>query len=341
MERYESFFMDYRKINELFMASTRFQGGEGKFYQPGKRNDKFLLKNELDMTEKIIHRQQIEEDWFEVPFAITAAGHYEVGDRHYTKRAGCEYFELIYTVSGHGIAECADMTFDCTANTALLIDCSQPHSFHVKSGKTWEYKHIHFIPDGAARNVAMRAVLNLVSDNGVIKSLFSDTVAEFSHIRNDSHFILSHNISAILTEIIRYQFKNAFTDPQKELIKRAIKFIHEHYHEKISVKQIADQEFISEYYLIRLFKKYYGVPPYNYLMEYRLMRAKNMILQQGSIRDVAQECGFSSANSFSRSFRCRFGVTPGQYCKSIAMPQESSSGQAPEKSNLRENHEHS
>ena len=302
-------FMDYKKVYDLFL-------GEGN-------HDTITSQNSSDMlTEKKIMKENFLNDtWFTVPYTLTAAGHYEVGDCHFTKRSNCEFYEFLDTVAGRGFVTIGNQTYECTANTVILINCMTPHYFSVKKGETWEYKHIHFVPNGVAKNVAERACLNIVNDNGSIDDYFNKIFKELYHINADSHYILSHGISTILTEMIRYQFKKSFTDPQEELVRRAVDYIHNHYMEKINIKQLADDEFISPYHFIRLFKKYHGVPPYNYLIDYRLKRAQYLFLQQKSVKEVAQECGFSSTNSFSRAFQNKFGVIPSQYRDSMAVQQ--------------------
>ncbi len=308
MNAQTSAFMDYKKVYDLFL---------------GEVNDKFETKTpDIEMEERIMRKQNLDNAWYSVPFAVIAAGYYEVGDRHYTNRSSGCFFELIYTVAGHGIVEINGRTFDCVANTIILIDCSMPQSFHVKRGQTWEYKHIHFVVDGAAENVANHACLVPVYDNGGLHAYFDDILNELHHISANTCFFLSQNISAILTEMIRYQFQDSFTDPQTKLIKRAVEYIHEHYMEKITIKQLAGDEFISPYHFIRLFKKYYGVPPYNYLIDYRLKRAQYLFMQHKFIKEVAQECGFSSTNSFSRAFQKRFGVSPSEYRENAMIRQE-------------------
>ncbi len=277
---------------------------------------------DIEMEERIMREQMLDNAWYSVPFAVIAAGYYEVGDRHYTKRSGMNYFELIYTVGGHGIVEVDGQSFECVANTIFLIDCSIPHSFRVKQGKTWKYKHVHFVVNGAARNVASHACLVLVYDSGMLNSCFDDILSELHHISANTCFFLSQYISTILTEMIRYQFQESFTDPQTKLIRRAVEYIHEHYMEKITIKQLAGDEFVSTYHFIRLFKKYYGVPPYNYLMEYRLKRAQYLFMQHKFIKEVAKECGFSSTNSFSRAFQKRFGMSPSEYRENVAISQK-------------------
>lgn len=309
MDRKPAIFMDYKNVYELFL---------------GKSNRDIVTKqrqSDVSSEENVMQEDFLNDAWFTVPYTLTAAGHYEVGDKHSTQRSGGDFFEIICTVAGRGIVTVGNQTFECKPNTVILLNCEDTHFFRVEKGETWEYKHIHFIPNGVSRNIAERVMLSLVKDNGVINSSFDNTFVELNHINADTYYLINHEISAILTEMIRYQFKKSFTDPQKDLVRRAVDYIHNHYGEKIDIKQLAEDNFLSSYHFIRLFKKYCGIPPYNYLMDYRLNRAQYLFIQHKSIKEVAQECGFTSTNSFSRAFQKKFGISPSQYRENVSVKQ--------------------
>lgn len=298
-------FMDYKKVYDLFSGDSN----KDINYNQKISDQKF----EVDIMKKDF----LSDVWFNVPFILIAAGHFEVGDRHYTKRTKRNYYEIIYTVSGQGQVYINGKNVECLPNTVLLIDCNIPHVFSVKKGEKWEYKHIHFIANGVAKNIAERAMFDIFVDNGAVNDLFVDIFKKLHHINADTHYLLSHDVSAILTNLIRMQAEYSFANPQEELVKRAAEYIHKHYMEKISINDLAKSGFISPYHFIRLFKKYYGVPPYNYLVEYRLKKAQHFFMQQKSVKEVARACGFSSTNSLSRAFEKHFGVYPSEYRDAI------------------------
>jgi AraC-like DNA-binding protein len=65
------------------------------------------------------------------------------------------------------------------------------------------------------------------------------------------------------------------------------------------------------------FAKLVGVPPINYLAQWRLMKGRALLAETGvSLEDIAVRCGYASAASFSRRFKQEFGVGPGAYRKS-------------------------
>ncbi len=74
---------------------------------------------------------------------------------------------------------------------------------------------------------------------------------------------------------------------------------------------IADEIGISTRQLERLFGRYLNCSPKKYLMDLRLQRARNLLVQtEQSVTEVALACGFESPGHFARVYRGKFGITP-------------------------------
>ena len=59
-----------------------------------------------------------------------------------------------------------------------------------------------------------------------------------------------------------------------------------------------------------------GIAPYQYLMQQRVERAKQLLKQQAiSISDIALDCGFANQTHLTKVFRQMTGVTPKAYQK--------------------------
>jgi len=64
------------------------------------------------------------------------------------------------------------------------------------------------------------------------------------------------------------------------------------------------------------FQEITGVSPNEYLISIRLANACAMLLQTaGSIGEIALQSGFCDSNHFIKSFKKRYGVTPGKFRK--------------------------
>ncbi len=95
-------------------------------------------------------------------------------------------------------------------------------------------------------------------------------------------------------------------------------FIKRNYRQKLSLDMLAEKAKLSPYYFQRLFKKEMNESPSAYLNRVRLEKAAHMLKAgfNDSISDIADECGFSSAAVFNRSFRQFYNMSPLSFLKS-------------------------
>jgi len=102
--------------------------------------------------------------------------------------------------------------------------------------------------------------------------------------------------------------------PRNDRIKLMMEFIAAHYHEKLTLKQIADSAFISPRECSRCFQEVLGQPPFLYLTDYRLHKACSLLTHTSlSITQISTACGFNSSSYFAQAFHKAFGCTPKQY----------------------------
>ncbi|MCO7226643.1 two-component regulator propeller domain-containing protein [Pleionea sp. CnH1-48] len=83
----------------------------------------------------------------------------------------------------------------------------------------------------------------------------------------------------------------------------------------LKVAAIAQALFVSERQLHRKLKALLNTTPSNYLRNYRLKKALELLKQGKGIGEVAGEVGFSSHSNFSRCFKVKYGYSPKQYAE--------------------------
>ena len=94
----------------------------------------------------------------------------------------------------------------------------------------------------------------------------------------------------------------------------AAKFLEQHYHRRITMQQVADLMHISEKHFCKQFKRQFGVPPQEFLMNIRLEKAKQLLKSTDlRIKEIAGSVGFSSQLNFAAAFKKRFGQSPTAY----------------------------
>ena len=106
------------------------------------------------------------------------------------------------------------------------------------------------------------------------------------------------------------------SDDAPAAARRVRDYLREHLAEPVSLCQLAEVVQLSAYHLIRVFRRAYGLPPYMYLEQLRIERARALLRAGVPTSHVAYETGFSDQSHLTRRFKRVVGVPPGQYAKS-------------------------
>lgn len=99
-------------------------------------------------------------------------------------------------------------------------------------------------------------------------------------------------------------------------LKRIQEWIDQHLDLPLTIADLAQQVELSEYHFAHMFKQSTGLPPHQYVLQLRLKRAHQLILNsQKELTEIALLCGFSSASHFSTRFKQYFGHVPSELRK--------------------------
>lgn len=93
---------------------------------------------------------------------------------------------------------------------------------------------------------------------------------------------------------------------------RSVKHITDHFSDDVTVSALAESCGISEEYYCRLFKKFTGVSPVNYINSLRIARACDLLQKQPGrkIEEIGLECGFRNITYFNKIFKRETGMSP-------------------------------
>lgn len=102
------------------------------------------------------------------------------------------------------------------------------------------------------------------------------------------------------------------------VVKNVIKIIEERYMKDISLKVLAAEVFLSPNYLGTIFKKFVGKSFNDYLTEYRMEKAKELLINSNKkIAKVAEDVGIPNTSYFCMVFKNSFGMSPKEYKEMI------------------------
>lgn len=111
---------------------------------------------------------------------------------------------------------------------------------------------------------------------------------------------------------------------ETDYVEKALNYIHTEYINGITVQDVADLLNLNRTYFSVLFKKSKGVSPAEYILQYRMERAVDLLINNHkSISVTAHSVGYVDVYTFSKVFKKRFGVSPRAYvCQMSASAQE-------------------
>lgn len=92
--------------------------------------------------------------------------------------------------------------------------------------------------------------------------------------------------------------------------KKTIEYLEQSWEHTVDGRVIAETFGYSFRYFERKFKESFGIPFALYLKKYKLRQAARFICKQNSLTNVGKRIGFANAQSFSKSFRKEFGISP-------------------------------
>jgi len=90
-------------------------------------------------------------------------------------------------------------------------------------------------------------------------------------------------------------------------------YINEHYSEDLSLDYLSNRFFISKYHLSREFQRLVGTSVHRYIVQKRLVMAKQMLSEGKPSSEVYQHCGFGDYSNFYRAFKAEYQISPKEY----------------------------
>lgn len=100
---------------------------------------------------------------------------------------------------------------------------------------------------------------------------------------------------------------------EQRIVNLIKEYLQDNFSSNISLEQLVELTHLNRSYLIRLFRNAVGLPPYVYLIQIRVERAKQLLAQGESVADVVSTVGMSDQSHLTRHFKRIVGITPGRY----------------------------
>ena len=233
-----------------------------------------------------------------------------------------ENIEIIYVVSGNGLAVCDGKRVEMQQGDIVVVNANRFHGYLAESEKMRYFCIIidrsFFIGNHFDSNDY--TFKNVIKDEKIadlIEAFAAEWKKEDSPLRVQKLRAVALNIAVLLCD--RYgEYDNAPKEEPRIIsaVKKAIGYVRAESERDISLDEIAAFVGISKYYFSREFRRVTGYSFAKYLNRVRCENAKKMFLDENlSVGEVGRACGFKNMSYFTRTFLLYVGVTPSEYRK--------------------------
>jgi AraC-like DNA-binding protein len=116
------------------------------------------------------------------------------------------------------------------------------------------------------------------------------------------------------SDSLRYLYYYLYDKLVEANVPKSLQHIREHFGESISIQDLAKLENYNPSYFTDWFKRSFGVSPSSYLRDFRIGKAKELLLTTHyKLIEIAMQVGYNSNASFSRAFKEATGMSPIAY----------------------------
>lgn len=234
-----------------------------------------------------------------------------------------EYFEISFILSGKVNVLLTDRMESSTDSKIVLLRPFTPHYIYCEPDILYSRTNLcfskeiidFFLPE-------LPRIMSLFSENGRVVTVDTEKIKLYIKITNqikDEENLLRKKL--LIMYIISLITDNINTDGEitkiPYYVTEALSYIGTHFTEKIVAAELAEKLNVGRTTLMQSFKKYTGTTLNEYLLGCRMKRAVIMLEEGKQLWDIAENCGFTDAPNFIRSFKRHFGTTPNAWRKNV------------------------
>ena len=179
------------------------------------------------------------------------------------------------------------------AKLAACFDITREQGFHLLR------------PDGERRMEYMQTIQHLgeaLRAKGFGSKQLADILCQ--------KLLIDINRDLLAANTAKEETDSYRVDPKMEEI---LRYISSHLKEDLSVDTLAQNFYISRYYLMHRFKDVTGYTLHQYIIQKRLFKAGELIRAGAPIMKAAEEAGFSEYSTFLRAFQNTFHMSPKEF----------------------------
>ena len=233
-----------------------------------------------------------------------------------------DYYVIGYVKKCKRELICNDLKYNLKGGELILINPNDYHQCNSIENEIFEYGAIHITKEKIKKlaseifniNEEVKFKQTVIKDFYLKKEFYNMIKLIFKNDfkKEELFYLVIKELLQNYGDLKKYDFKENENIYLLET-EKVLSYIHKNYNDNLSLDELAKVAGISKYYFIRLFTKYIGITPYQYLEIYRINKAKRMLQKGIPIIDAAISNGFSDQSHFTNLLKKTIGITPKQY----------------------------
>jgi AraC-like DNA-binding protein len=234
---------------------------------------------------------------------------------HYYPRHWHSTFVVEVVERGVNGVYCEGREYFAPEGSIILINPGEVHTGYPAGGQLLEYRSIYpkperlselnrgqmpFFPDTVIQDHKLAAKLSKLHQALNLKNAHTGDML----VETFSELIKGYSIATRAGEK---------TNGQRHSMQHVTQWMEAHYTERLTLRQLASFAGLSPFHFLRSFHRSIGLPPFEFLTNLRVQRARELLRAGLPIVKVAVETGFYDQSHLTRHFRKIVGIAPGSY----------------------------
>ena len=258
----------------------------------------------------------------EHPLVVTSCGIYRLIHCKFvrtTRPQGRLDYQLLYVAAGKAYFQFEGEYMEVPAGHIVLYRPGTVQYYEYFLEDQPEICWIHFTGSEAGQLMDRigfdRAHVVSCDNTANCMDIFKHIIQELQLKRPCYEELLELYFRQLLTEIQRSHLENLSTRyKHSKKIEEIVHYFNEAYAQDICIEDYAANRHMSVCWLIRIFKRYMGITPLQYIASVRINKAKELLEGTDySIQEIGNIVGYDNPLYFSRIFKKLVGCSPSQY----------------------------
>ena len=286
-------------------------------------------------THSFTSRQKMSRPQFEI-FHYKDESMQEVALHHH------DFYEIYFFLSGNVSYNIESRSYRLSPGDILLINPNELHQPIFSPEKQNYERIVLWLNSGFLQQLGLPdqdlsqcfddqnpAHTNLIRPDGVTRELTNYLIQQLLREQDSQEFgaeVFCLSLLAQLLVLVNRASLRAGQGPENRdnadsTVYRILTYINENYNEDLNLDFLANKFFISKYHLSREFGRVVGTSVHRYILQKRLIMARQMMASGRPTSEVYQHCGFGDYSNFYRAFRREYQISPREYLEELQKEQ--------------------